>query len=71
MVAHAWGIRRRNWARVWSRLRQQDGRNASADNTLKVFQGQPYYENIFHQIATKAHIVALHLIKEVRLQLGV
>ena len=34
MVAHAWGLKRRNWARQWLRLRQQAGLYAPTDATL-------------------------------------
>ena len=32
---------------------------ASADNTLKIFQGQEYYDNIFHQVSLSLLVVAV------------
>ena len=34
MVAHSWGIVRRNWARAWAILRKQAKLNAEDDDTL-------------------------------------
>ena len=34
MVAHAWGIHRRNWARAWLQLRKKEALDATKNNTL-------------------------------------
>ena len=34
MVAQAWGIQRKNWARIWLRLRKKENRDATVDDTL-------------------------------------
>ena len=34
MVAHSWGIARRNWARAWAILRRHAKLNAEDDDTL-------------------------------------